>query len=351
MANHNLFGLPYDIPINQLPHGPRDTALSLQTQATIAGAAVGAAGYAGGKVLEGTISYAGQFIPTGNTRAGKRFRSQGQTQITEHFPTKKQKSSQSNLRGSKDMTTENTENTEAIPAGAAAAAGPTGIANTKGHETQVTPIPRHITFGLPGYTTARLMYRKWSTLDYGANTSDQEVTHDKRYKMNSIYDIDYAGAAPQWRDYFMARYDYYTVLGCEYKIRYRNQNASDWILLYRTYGEVVPSFDTHLNVIQLDPHMKSAELPFHSSVNVVAEISGYASHEDYKGNIQEIIQDGNDQIWTVKATAPSLIHDLRIMPRRRLAGVTNEKIELEVELVYTVQFKELNSTYRFNTVA
>lgn len=346
---HNLFGLPYDIPTQNLPRGPQDTGLSITTQAKIAAGAVATAGYIGGKVLEGTVSYGGRFIPTGNTRAGKRFRSGGQDLITEHFPTKKQKTSQFNLRSKDNMPT---ETPEAVPSGAAETQGATGTANSKGHETKVIPIPQHITFGLPGFTTTKLMYRSWSIIDWGDNTTNIDTTQDIKFRMNSIYDVDYNTNAPLWRDYFVARYNYYTVLGCEYKIKYKNLNTTDWTICYRTYGAEVPGFATHHSTLKTDPHMKNVDLPYSDAIQTTTAVTGYASHEDYKANIQEIIQDGNDNIWTAIGGAPALVHDLRIMPRRHaIAGEINETMDLEIELVYTVQFKELNSTYRFNNTA
>lgn len=347
---HNLFGLPYDIPVQNLPRGPQDTGLSIGTQAKIAAGAIATAGYIGGKALEGTVTYGGRFIPTGNTRAGKRFRSGGQDLITEHFPSKKQKPSQSNLRSKQNMPT---ATPESIPAGATTQ-GATGVANSKGEETKVIPIPKHITLGNPDFFTTKLIYRTWIDLDFSTNLASTYSGLDQKFRMNSIYDVDKVTAGqnqPQWRDFYTTMYNYYTVIGCDYNAKFINENTSDWVILHRTYGDILPaSFEENQSVLKLDPHLTSTELPASSTMNPQAHISGYISHLDYKSNIQEVAQDGNDHIWTAFGADPDLVHDLYIMPRRRRTSTTNDEIlQFEIELVYTVQFKELKAAYQFNT--
>ena len=234
------------------------------------------------------------------------------------------------------------------------------VANAKGRETQVVPIPRHVTFGMPDYFTTKLIWTYQDSWDWDTNTTTNYAGLDREYRMNSIYDVDINDAGqqqPKWRDHYAAMYNYYTVLNCEYQIRFENLQSTtatvrptSWYILYRTYGDIEPSsYTQEIEGLLLDPHMKYAYLRGGYTDTYDTLISGNVNHKDYMNNLQEVSQDTNDRIWTAVGSDPALTHKLRIMPRRIHTGDTGQRMKVITKLIYTVQFRELDQSYQFNT--
>lgn len=238
---------------------------------------------------------------------------------------------------------------------AAAAANPADTGNAKGRTTEVVPLPRHVTFGMPDFFTTKLMFTDFQELDWAANTGVDVDTNDYEFRMNSIHDVNINRTGtqpPRWRSHFEAMYTHYTVLSCEFKIRLINLNESNWEIMWRTYGDVVPAVpNVSLDILKRDPHLKSKTLFGMNTHDNLVELNGFITHQDYMNNIQEVHQDASDQIWAETNGDPTLMHKLRIYMRRHVDGVANEKIRFDAKLIFTVQFRELKQAYQFNAVA
>ena len=333
-------------------------------------------------ILGGTLGIAAQGVstvaqhaitqytggPAQNTRSK-------QTKITD-FGTNKRKRSDSNLRGNTKMSrpSRHIETTEAAAAAGdpmntsapEAASGPTATANSKTHETQVTPIPRNIKPGLPEYFTTKLVYTDLRALDIDRTTDNNGA--DLQVRLNSIYDVldSVTGQQqPRWRTYFSTIYDYYTVIGTEVHItgimRRNNSGISRGIdapvrMLWRTYGADTPSTlavdaETLLQDLNYKHH---TYLPIGDNEDVGFRLpTMYFTHKDYMDKIEEIKQDDKEEIWTPVGASPGLNHRLIVSPRTMFdlgeTAMVNNKIQVTYQLkfVYTVQFKESKIGYKF----
>jgi len=359
MADPWLFGNPnlHAAHNNFNPNRYNPNNWGLRNQVKLYAGAFGLAAYGVGKAVEGAVNTVAHF-GTPNTK--KRLRFDSPATDKENTPDQPPaKRSFKNL----PSTTEMEPSKEQEPMAEARIGGAAGIANSKGRETQVIPLPRHVAFGLPDFFTTKLRYRDFQNLQFTTNTAFNYAGKDIKLRVNSIYDVDYGLSGdqqPQWRDFYAAKYNYYTVIGCEYKIHFYNFNPvasanswpTPWWICHRTYGDNVPnSFTlTHSDLLK-DPHMKASYLPGDFNSVGTTTMSGYISHQDYKNNLQEVSQDGNDLIWTPINSDPTLTHDLYIMPRRITTGEIGEIVKYEIELNYTVQFRELKSDAQFNQEA
>lgn len=300
-------------------------------------------------------------MPTGNLRNKRKFHELEIDASGQNVENIWKKPSLGNLRGTTNMDTEEAPMAKAggVATMAVAASGAsTGFG--KGSETKITPLPKHVTMGMPDYfTTKHTWYNNgFITL---TTTSLDSAANDIIIRINSIYDIFRTsdGASiqqPKWRDHFAAMYDYYAVISMEWRCVLQNHAAgtapagTEYDILYRTYGDVQPTFVADTQFLRNDPNIKVAHLGYDVNHKKMTTIGGYLTHADYAGNLHEINQDGQDVIWTAKGTDPLLKHDLHIMPRRKFNATANDRIWHEIELIYTVQWKQQNATYKFNTL-
>lgn len=263
-----------------------------------------------------------------------------------------------------------------------------GESGNKAQETPVTRIPKHVSIGPPEFFTTKhrifahdVMYQ----INEGYNDNlDLDV------RVNSLWDcIDsntnataggvnisqLLSAQPTWRKYYADHYDYYTVMSCEYRFTFTNYSPNDFWLFYRTYGATLPPGLNGKGPTDLmqDEKMKRIFLPrakyeftadevsasMHLQHSPTATIAGYVTHKDFDANIMEIQQDKEAQTWTERNRTPSLMHRLKIMPRRKMiyndtygyypppyTGV-NAKMICEVEMIYTVQWKQQRSELKY----
>lgn len=293
-----------------------------------------------------------------------------QTNIKDHFlqTVKRQRtdnmpSFRDNKRQFHEIEDEKMEDTPVAPSVASIARASTS--GGLGQETHITPIPNAIAIGVPEVTTTKLQYNYFS--EDGFASAGQDATtyegHDWVININSIYDVETKNPGqqqPKQRDFFASLYEYYTVLGLEYHVRVKAvntklgviNNKSDWYICHRTYGEEVPStFVATHNTLLSDPQMDVEYLPFDNDKNTTVDIRGFFTHDDFVNNVQEIKQDANQVRWTPIGSSPALTHQHRIMPRRAIAGSSTDELYLDIKLIYTVQFKELKNTYKFNEAA
>lgn len=221
----------------------------------------------------------------------------------------------------------------------------------KGENTKIVPLPRHVAYGLPEVFTTKLKYNNDSF--EGLPLTVNSTAADLQIRINSIFDILYTANAdvPQWRNQFCTFYDFYTVIGLEWKFTFQcgELGPTDIDILWNTYGSQVPTggFGGSAEYLLADPRMNVV-----SDVNTYERspvvIGGYLSHLDFSKHINEIQQDGNDKVWTATNTYPDLVHFLRIMPRRReaLTGPVATSM-YRLELTYLVQFRQLKTAYKF----
>lgn len=276
-------------------------------------------------------------------------------------------------------------------------------ASEKYNGRRSTPIsnpPPNIALGLPEQFTFKHTYqtqfnKSWN-IDDATQGGFEYAGNDLRFRLNSIYDMDWnqntdtVGERPTWRDYFATLYDYWTVLEMEINIDldFRGVNASastpyaeqtvgfegnpsDWVVLWRDFGNTTyPTPYYARNYVQLlkDPNIKSANMKYKPMG--ISQVLGtglntrqnYTSHKTLKFKfnhndylkLTDILQDKDDKIWIPKAEDNPLQHVLRIMFRRKEAvknpaGSTTayEWLRVGVRQIITVQWKQLNSTYAF----
>lgn len=259
-----------------------------------------------------------------------------------------------------------TEMEEAAPMVARAPGGGiTGAANSVSKETPVL-IPPTITYGLQETHTTILPYRSYCTMVTNANSYDGT---DLRLRMNGIYDViaqslsnpgtdittsgvyasvglisssittSYPGGSffsypssvpaganvnegPWWRNYWDNLYEYYTVLGCKWKITFQNpiisHGASNVVAhFYESYSDTkdgVPSGATlsemqafkNINWARVDT--SNTNQPINNGCTI---ISGTYKPGMIRHNVKN---DGDVKTWTPTAGAavPTLLDCLRL---------------------------------------
>lgn len=165
---------------------------------------------------------------------------------------------------------------------------------------------------------------------------------------------------PAWRDYWMALYEYYTVLGCEYKITLINpiSTMGSAVIIgtqFDSYtdtagasGNEMPR--TNLSETLAFKHVEwdiitgfRAEKPNHNAT----VISGKYTPGQIRRNIQN---DGDVKTWIATAglALPALKDFLTLnFWRAPMATSSVNAVNIQVELKYIVQFKDLKTQARY----
>lgn len=172
---------------------------------------------------------------------------------------------------------------------------------------------------------------------------------------------------PMFRDTWAALYDYYTVLGCEYKITIVNPISTRGSTMivgtqFDTYSDTATTTGNVMPLTNLSEAMSYKNMRFNvvewdasdSSKNT-AVISGNYKPGQAKRNI---VNDGDVKTWTATGAAlPNLKEILTLnFWRAPLAWATNASnanyaANMQIELKYIVQFKDLKQQARYpNTV-
>lgn len=246
---------------------------------------------------------------------------------------------------------------------AASRSATSSSAGGKGSETQLIPLPQHIAFGIPKVYTCKHNLYSNVTIVYTSTGSGSmsDNTNDIQINLNSIYDCIPTHGSPQptWRDWAANYWDKYSVIGCDVNISvtsmYPEQSngaqTSHWIY-FKDYGSITPAStaEDYANLAR-DPSMHRVLWTYDPNKNTGgnrANFSKFYTYADYD-KLREVVQDSADNIWTDKASDPSLVWRLRVMPRPLVNQDENRAFVVEVKCVYTVQWRELNATYRFWT--
>jgi hypothetical protein len=176
-----------------------------------------------------------------------------------------------------------------------------------------------------------------------------------------------ANERPQWRNYFATLYEYYTVLGCEYKIILQNPiaaNGTDVIcaMQYDTYS------DTEGTTGNIMPLTNLAEVKYFKNIKWYTVRPQNASEKNANMTIIEgrykpgqakrnITNDGDVKTWTkTDGSLPNLKELMTLnfwqepLAYEELSGASHG-VNMQIELKYIVQFKDLKQQARYpNTI-
>ena len=237
--------------------------------------------------------------------------------------------------------------------------------SNKGQETKITPIPQHVAFGIPKVYTCKHYYNTYFDFDLTTTgvASETDTGADIAIRLNSIYDVMYNQTGtqqPTWRSWAATYWEYYTVLGCDVKLRLTPKpdttgSATDvYHIFVQDYGQITPTFASNYDSLNNDPRMTIIPMNVDSTKGEWQNSATYHkffTYGDYD-KLREVVQDASDNIWTAKAADPSLTWVLYAMPRTVGAALQtggHRKLRWHVELTCTVQWRELNANYAFWT--
>lgn len=289
------------------------------------------------------------------------------------------------------------EETVAPAARASASTRASGSGNPQTKETQISNYPS-LTYGLQETHTCILPWTGWLT----AAKPDTSTPVQLRVRLNAPIDmidatitadvgaggafakglygrpsqetgvgasVDYpeifgTGATtverPAWRDYWMALYEYYTVLGCEYKITMINPvNIVGSAVIIGTQfdsysdtagasGNVMPltNLSEALAFKNMEWDILTGYRPELPNQNATV-ISGKYTPGQIRRNVQN---DGDVKTWiaTASLALPALKDFLTVnFWRAPMATTATNNINIQVELKYIVQFKDLKTQARY----
>jgi len=285
----------------------------------------------------------------------------------------------------------------------ASASGP----NTVSKETPISPYPT-LSFGLQETHTTILPWTGWVTIAMDGTGANQNTPLQLKLRMNTPYDMvdvtcdtdPTAGAAyttpgffpspsqagglrapsgvtyprqfngggtptavekPAWRDYWGALYDYYTVLGCEYKLVIENPNTSTGSAII-IYEHVDTYSDTATSTGNVLPLTNQAEILAFKNVKE-HRVAPNDTRQDYITIIEgryrpgqakrNIVNDGDVKTWTATGTTlPNLKEILTInFCKHPMAYAEKFNANIQMSLKYIVQYKDLKQQARYPNTA
>lgn len=289
-------------------------------------------------------------------------------------------------------------NDEPVPEASAARVGvASGATNSVSKETPISNYP-NLDYGLPETHTTILPYRTWVSGGLLDHTSPLQL----ELRMNTVWDmfkssvttladagtiatkafhtlpvgpggvnistvtfpqtpVNGATERPQWRDWYANMYQYYTVLGCKWKVTIINVNIARGATIevatqYDSYSDTATSTG---NVMPLTTY---AETKAFKNIrwDVVKSTGSETKNENsiiisgtYKpGTIKRNIQnDGDVKTWTAVGTSlPSLKEILTLNFFKgglNYSTPANTAFNACIELDYIVQFKDLTQQGRY----
>lgn len=168
------------------------------------------------------------------------------------------------------------------------------------------------------------------------------------------------GDSPAWRQYFSQLYEYYTVLGCKYKIIMKNPVGSigGGVLVAYEFDSYVSQTGNVLPDMTLGQLYQQKGISY-ETINPMASqypntntkiIEGQYQPGDCKRNIRN---DGDVQLWTKTGTAqvPTLTESLHMRFYRDPLTTTIDTyvvgLNIEIQMDYIVQFKDLRVGARY----
>lgn len=382
-----------------LPMNVIQNRLQAEIKALLGAGAVSS--YAVGKMIEQVISYDGSFVNRPARAKGlKRLRG------TEPDLEKNKKPMDRDPRGPRgrefnrgdgdvDMEPQATVATATAERKGFSTRGP-----AQGHgETPISPFD-FVQIGIPKVSTTKLPYRK-TVIREALAASD--ATKVLAVRMNSIYDIlgsgtyaaDPAAVAdavsgtietPKWRGYFADKYQYYTVLGCDYKIKFRVRPESagpypantlptcnDFAVYMYKCGLQRPPTNVGSAIIPhswkiLHTGVDYQRLPGPKYITTVGSTGGTVVNTDWDGNTQgwttfsghigigdikhEVTEDELQQTWhkmtEVPPTPELLVFHIQV-DEFNTNATTAYLLDYVIECTYLTQFKDIKAQYQYPT--
>lgn len=241
------------------------------------------------------------------------------------------------------------------------------------HETGVSPYPTIQSGYLDTITTKLRFHGNFDVVGVGLNSTIQNM----QIRMTSIYDvikstINAAATSnsiressrepkllnattiqqPTWRDEWADKYEYYSVIQCNWKLTVKQSDTGDDLL-----GMIATMYST-----SVDPPVTSLvsleNIKFWKRVdNIVYTGPQY----DGEPNVQvitgtywpgkhkrEVRDDTEASVWTLCTANPTLEENLNIIFGRAALSSNNDiAYYAYIELDYIVQFKDLKTSYQF----
>lgn len=290
------------------------------------------------------------------------------------------------------------EETVAPAARASASTSAPGGGNPQTKETPISNYPS-LTYGLQETHTTILPWTGWITaakpdtstpiqlrvrLNAPIDMIDATITADPGagvlfptkglYERPSAEDMKGAGVdypekfvtgattveRPAWRDYWMALYEYYTVLGCEYKITMINpiSTLGSAVIIgtqFDSYTDTAGASGNEMPRTNLSESLAFKHIEWDILTGFRAELSNnnatVISGKYTPGQIRRNIQnDGDVKTWIATAglALPALKDFLTVnFWRAPMATSSVNAVNIQVELKYIVQFKDLKTQARY----
>lgn len=176
-----------------------------------------------------------------------------------------------------------------------------------------------------------------------------------------------AAERPQWRDYWVQLYEYYTVLGCEYEIVVENPSANLGanVLVaheFDSYSNAEGASGNEMPVAPIDEIMNFKNIRYDNVGSSSAGQNTAANIAIIKGTYKpgmikrNIVNDGDVKTWTkADGSLPNLNEFLQIFFVKHPMAHASQiyTVNVQVKLKYIVQFKDLRKQARYpnSTVA
>lgn len=173
-----------------------------------------------------------------------------------------------------------------------------------------------------------------------------------------------ANERPQWRDYWVQLYEYYTVLGCEYELVIENPTelAGGSVLVaheFDSYSDVEGASGNVMPVTSIEEIMNFKGIryenvgdnSFNSGNGNVKIIKGTYKPGQIKRNI---VNDGDVKTWTKTGSAlPNMKEFLQVLFVKHPMAYANTgyAVNVQIKLKYIVQFKDLRKQARYPNTA
>lgn len=266
---------------------------------------------------------------------------------------------------------------------AAASSGGTN----KGHETGLSPWDGYLTF-FPNSIVFKHRYIEKSNMQY-VKTVEPDAVADLKInvlKLTSIesFFIPTENTSIQqkltWLPYCKARWDYYHVMGCNYKLTIypgpgkpkeqyavyavitagndtlpiktqdatpRPLDARDW-----AYMGIHPKAIVENSYNEEGAAVSAYTVNYKSHYDEAQIIEGFYKPGTYNRNIAD---DDKAAIWTAKGVDKPLVEKLNFWCQPSLAmvgngepsGATTKNLDYTIEVEYLVQWKDLNDSYKY----
>lgn len=270
-----------------------------------------------------------------------------------------------------------------------------------GRATPLSKIPQYVAVGLPEYVTTKMVLS--SRFDYhvhrdpasgtlrigllGLNTPILDCTKNGLWDYeNHISSFTGNNYQFSFRDYWKARYNYYSVIKQEWRISFQRakvvrtagttgnnvptvytnpKELGDIVLLHRTLGKTHPTTDgTQIFDLFQQAEWATETVPTPQGDETTwAQIHRDITYADYKNTVTEIQTDAMDDLWTPIGNNPGIGYELYICPRhmhvkstatpvdpsdKNLGETPGTVLNVNMYCLMEIQFKELNGTYKWN---